>query len=176
MDEIKEAILKYALRYGSFRLAHLRLESPIKIEVDRILADPKFTRVITLDILKFFGKDISSIGGVATGGIHWAARVADYMSTPEFCIQKDGNVSGAISGNLVGIIEDVVTTGESLDNAVNIVKKKGVLPKTLSIFNYGFREDIPALVYFKDIREDIAPYYRDEVNEWYDRARKDLIS
>jgi len=51
-----------------------------------------------------------------------------------------------------------VTTGESLDNAVNIVKKKGVLPKTLSIFNYGFREDIPALVYFKDIREDISPY------------------
>lgn len=178
MDEAKEFILKYALKYGSFRFAHLDLESPIKVEVDSILANPDSTKLITLELLRFFGKEISSIGGVATGGIHWAARVASYMSIPEFCIQKDGTISGAISGNLVGIIEDVVTTGESLDNAINVVRKigNGIVPKSLSIFSYGFREDIPAIVCFKDIREEINSYHRSEVNKWYDRTKEYLAS
>lgn len=165
---VKEMIFIYALEFGNFRFANLKGETPMKVFVDRLLSKSSYAKKVSLELCYLLGKDMSSVGGVATGGMPWASRIADFLEIPEFYVKKDGSISGAEDlGENPGLVEDVVTTGESLGYAVESIRKTGREPNVGAIFSYGLRKDIKALVYLEDILDNIEEPPRNRVKEWY---------
>jgi orotate phosphoribosyltransferase len=125
-------------------------KSPIYCDNRRILSFP-FTR----DYIKsemcnvVFEKfpDAQLVAGVATAAIPWGAMVADQLKLPYVYVRpkpKEHGLRNQIEGyyekgqNTV-IIEDLVSTGNSSVQVVDVLKKEGLeVVGLVSIFNYGF--------------------------------------
>jgi len=75
------------------------------------------------------------ICGIATGSIAWAAILANELQLPMIYVRNDFKMYGnknIIEGDLkynskVLIIEDTISTGNSVKNAINIISKQGIL-------------------------------------------------
>ncbi len=125
--------------------------APIYVDNRKLIAFPKARREIVgffVDILKEDSKvgDFDLVAGVATGGIPWAAWIAQEMDIPMAYVRpevKDRGkrrlVEGALQvGQKVIIVEDTVSTGSSTVNAVQSVRGAGaVVNHCLAIFSFG---------------------------------------
>lgn len=177
--------------YG-FDFANLGIRSPIKFYADRILGFPPDARQIKILLSCNLEKKASSVGGVPTGATSWAAKIADELEIPEFGF-KEYEVTGARKpGKRPFLIEDVVTTGASLDKYAGIFHGHfETTTKGFAIFSYGFRKDILALSYFSDVRNilgrlnDLNNYevedgksglddkaMMEKIDEWYEKAKE----
>ena len=92
--------------------------------------------------------NINLIAGVATAGIPHGVLVAKNLGLPFAYVRsskKDHGLGNEIEGIIetgqsVIMIEDLISTGGSSLNAVNVVKEKGGMVKgLLAIFSYGFQ-------------------------------------
>ncbi|RYY00384.1 MAG: orotate phosphoribosyltransferase, partial [Gammaproteobacteria bacterium] len=125
-------------------------KSPIYCDNRKLLSLP-FTRdyikseLANLIFEKF--PDAEVIAGVATAGIAWGAMVADQLKLPFIYVRPKpkehglGNqIEGAYSqGQKVVVIEDLVSTGKSSLQVVEVLRKSGVTVTGMaSIFNYSF--------------------------------------
>ena len=97
--------------------------------------------------------DADAIAGVATAGIPWGALVADQLKLPFVYVRskpKGHGMGNQIEGKLeqgwkVVMIEDLISTGLSSLDAVNVLKSESVnVISVVSIFNYGFQKAIDA--------------------------------
>ena len=156
---------------GPFKFSNLKYTSPIRFNVDKLQHVPEIRQIIVSNLSSLFGY-LTSIGGVASGGDLWAMGVSTVKDIPWFSVKKNGSILGRINGNMIGLVEDVVTTGRSLEDAASVIlSTRGVYPIVATIFNYGLRTDIPSLVNL----EDVIPYIENsvsytklkEINEWY---------
>jgi orotate phosphoribosyltransferase len=175
-EHIIDILMKEALNLeGPFEFANLSVESPMKMEVDRILRNKVNERIIGYNLSALMtGSELSSVGGVATGGMPWAFWVSDFLDIPKFWIKKDRSINGAdveFLGNYPGLVEDVVTSGLSLDNSVRGLERYGLDPRVASVFSYGWRKDVPALVCFEDIVERLPREKVDEILRWYGEVK-----
>lgn len=126
------------------------LKSPIYCDNRITLSYPAIRTYIRQqfsNIIKDEFGNIDAIAGVATAGIPHGVLVAQDLGLPFAYVRsskKDhglGNeIEGVIeSGQSVIMIEDLISTGGSSLNAVNVVKERGGLVKgLLAIFSYGF--------------------------------------
>ncbi len=126
------------------------LKSPIYCDNRITLSYPAIRTYIRQqfsNIIKDEFGNIDSIVGVATAGIPHGVLVAQDLGLPFAYVRsskKDhglGNeIEGVIeSGQSVIMIEDLISTGGSSLNAVNVVKEHGgVVKGLLAIFSYGF--------------------------------------
>lgn len=89
------------------------------------------------------------IAGVATAGIPWGAMVADQLKLPFIYVRpkpKEHGLSNQIEGSSekgqkVVILEDLVSTGKSSLQVVDVLQMAGLsVLGMVSIFNYGFPE------------------------------------
>jgi orotate phosphoribosyltransferase len=91
--------------------------------------------------------DCELIAGVATAGIAWGAMAADQLKLPYIYVRpkpKEHGMGNQIEGfyekgQQTVVIEDLVSTGKSSLQVVDVLKQMGVnVIGMVSIFTYGF--------------------------------------
>ncbi|OIQ96000.1 orotate phosphoribosyltransferase [mine drainage metagenome] len=87
------------------------------------------------------------LAGVATAGIAWGAMAADQLKLPYIYVRpkpKEHGLENQIegfyeAGQKVLVIEDLISTGKSSLQVVEVLKQQGLeVVGMVSIFNYGF--------------------------------------
>ncbi len=88
------------------------------------------------------------LAGVATAGIAWGAMAADQLKLPYIYVRpkpKEHGLGNQIEGYFEQgqktiVIEDLISTGKSSLQVVDVLKNAGVnVIGMVSIFNYGFK-------------------------------------
>jgi orotate phosphoribosyltransferase len=89
------------------------------------------------------------IAGVATAGIPWGAMAADQLKLPYIYVRpkpKEHGLGNQIegffeAGKKVAVIEDLISTGKSSLQVVDVLKNAGLeIEGMVSIFTYGFQQ------------------------------------
>jgi orotate phosphoribosyltransferase len=124
--------------------------SPIYVDNRRTISFPAARRLVVDCLVETLKADIQLdhfdiVAGVATGGIPWAAWVADRLELPLVYVRplpKDRGMKKQVEGILepgqrAVIIEDLITTGLSSVNAAEAVRsEEGQVEYCLSIFAF----------------------------------------
>ena len=125
-------------------------KSPIYCDNRRVLSYPYIRDFIKSEMCNIvFEKfpDVDLVAGVATAGIAWGAMVADQLKLPFIYVRpkpKEHGLGNQIEGyyrrdQKVIVIEDLVSTGKSSLQVVDVLKKEGIeVAGMVSIFTYGF--------------------------------------
>ena len=125
-------------------------KSPIYCDNRRVLSYPYIRDFIKSEMCNIvFEKfpDVDLVAGVATAGIAWGAMVADQLKLPFIYVRpkpKEHGLGNQIEGyfrrdHKVIVIEDLVSTGKSSLQVVDVLKNEGIeVAGMVSIFTYGF--------------------------------------
>ncbi|OGN93580.1 MAG: orotate phosphoribosyltransferase [Chloroflexi bacterium RBG_13_50_10] len=123
-----------AILEGHFLLTS-GLHSPVYWEKFRVLQYPHFTERLCRLIAEHFKKDkIQVVAGPTTGGIILAFEVARQLGVKGIFAEKEGAIRvfrrgfTINPGERVLIVDDILTTGSSITEVIEAVKKlKGVI-------------------------------------------------
>src|SRR5678809_32467 len=125
-------------------------KSPIYCDNRRILSFPFVRDYIKSELcIVVFEKfpEAALVAGVATAGIAWGAIVADQLKLPYIYVRpkpKEHGLGNQVEGYFeqgqkTVVIEDLVSTGKSSLQVVDVLKKAGVeVVGMVSIFTYDF--------------------------------------
>jgi orotate phosphoribosyltransferase len=125
-------------------------KSPIYCDNRKVLSFPFIRDFIKSEMCNVvFEKfpDAELLAGVATAGIAWGAMAADQLKLPYVYVRpkpKEHGLGNQVEGyyekgQKVVIIEDLVSTGKSSLQVVDVLKNLGVeVIGMVSIFTYGF--------------------------------------
>ncbi|HLY72240.1 MAG TPA: orotate phosphoribosyltransferase [Puia sp.] len=125
-------------------------KSPVYCDNRRALSFPYIRDFIKSEMCNIiFEKfpDAGLLAGVATAGIAWGAMAADQLKLPYIYVRskpKDHGLGNQIEGfyeqeQKVVVIEDLISTGKSSLEVVDVLKKSGLqVIGMVSIFTYGF--------------------------------------
>jgi len=131
-------------------------KSPIYCDNRKVLSFPFIRDFIKSELCNVVFEaypEADAIAGVATAGIPWGAMVADQLKLPFVYVRSKPKAHGMgnqIEGKLeqgwkVVMIEDLISTGLSSLDAVNVLKSENVdVISVVSIFNYGFKKAVDA--------------------------------
>lgn len=127
-------------------------KSPIYCDNRKILSFPFVRDFIKSEMCNVIFQSFENteiIAGVATAGIPWGAMAADQLKLPYIYVRpkpKEHGLGNQIegfyeAGKRVVVIEDLVSTGKSSLQVVDVLKNAGLeVEGMVSIFNYGFEE------------------------------------
>jgi orotate phosphoribosyltransferase len=138
-------------------------KSPIYCDNRKVLSFPHVREFIKSEMCNVIFDDFPEaemLAGVATAGIAWGAMAADQLKLPYIYVRpkpKEHGLGNQIegfyeAGQKVVVVEDLVSTGKSSLEVVEVLRKAGVeVIGMVSIFNYGFiqakdafqQEDVP---------------------------------
>ena len=164
MKDIKHAIAKNLLEIKAvffrpnepFTWAS-GIKSPIYCDNRLILTAPKVRTHVEKAIAKTVKKeypDVEVLMGTSTAGIAHAAIAAQMLSLPMGYVRsgaKDHGRKNQIEGKLekgqkVVVIEDLISTGGSVIEVVNVLREAGAnVLGIVSIFTYGMKKGLNAL-------------------------------
>lgn len=125
-------------------------KSPIYCDNRKVLSFPFIRDYIKSEMCNvIFEKfpDAEMLAGVATAGIAWGAMAADQLKLPYIYVRpkpKEHGLGNQIEGHYgkgqkVVVIEDLVSTGKSSLQVVEVLKAEGLeVIGMVSIFTYGF--------------------------------------
>ncbi|QES87943.1 orotate phosphoribosyltransferase [Rhizosphaericola mali] len=125
--------------------------SPIYCDNRKVLSFPfirDFIKSEMCDVIFELYPEAEVLAGVATAGIPWGAMAADQLKLPYIYVRPKpkahglGNqIEGVFEkGQKVIVIEDLISTGKSSLEVVEVLRKEGVeVIGMVSIFNYGFQ-------------------------------------
>jgi orotate phosphoribosyltransferase len=125
-------------------------KSPIYCDNRRVLSFPYVREFIKSEMCNLIFErfeDAALLAGVATAGIPWGAMAADQLKLPFVYVRpkpKEHGLGNQIEGYFqpgqkTVIIEDLVSTGKSSLEVVEVVRKAGLeVIGMVSIFTYGF--------------------------------------
>ncbi|WP_196593759.1 orotate phosphoribosyltransferase [Pectinatus sottacetonis] len=134
-QEVKELLIKTkAIMEGHFLLTS-GLHSPMYVEKFNVLQHPEYTEALCKELAKYFAdKNINTVVGPMTGGILLAHEVGKALGTRAIFTERvDGKMAfrrgfALSKGERVLIVEDIVTTGGSVKEVVDVVKSEGAIP------------------------------------------------
>lgn len=124
--------------------------SPIYCDNRKVLSFPHVREFIKSEMCNVIFEqfpDAELLAGVATAGIAWGAMAADQLKLPYVYVRPKpkehglGNqIEGALeAGQKVVVVEDLISTGKSSLEVVEVLRKAGVeVIGMVSIFTYGF--------------------------------------
>ncbi|HRG94004.1 MAG TPA: orotate phosphoribosyltransferase [Chitinophagaceae bacterium] len=127
-------------------------KSPIYCDNRKVLSFPYIRDFIKSEMCNvIFEKfpDAELLAGVATAGIAWGAMAADQLKLPYIYVRpkpKEHGLGNQIEGyyekgRKVVVIEDLVSTGKSSLQVVDVLKEQGLeVVGMVSIFTYGFSQ------------------------------------
>ena len=132
----KEEIKKIFINSGALLEGHFRLTSGRHsnryIQCARVLMEPKYTEALCSHLAEAFkDQKIDLVVGPAMGGIIISYEMARQLGTPslftervegKMALRRNFNIE---KGQKVLVVEDVVTTGGSVQEVMDIVKEKG---------------------------------------------------
>ena len=125
-------------------------KSPIYCDNRKVLGFPYIRDFIKSEMCNVIFEefpDTELLAGVATAGIAWGAMAADQLKLPYVYVRpkpKDHGLGNQIEGYFTAgqktlIIEDLVSTGKSSLEVVDVVRQAGLdVVGMVSIFTYGF--------------------------------------
>src|SRR6187455_2151242 len=125
-------------------------KSPIYCDNRKVLGFPYIRDFIKSEMCNLIFEEFPQaelLAGVATAGIAWGAMAADQLKLPYIYVRPKpkehglGNqIEGAYeTGQKVVVIEDLISTGKSSLQVVDVLRNAGVeVAGMVSIFNYGF--------------------------------------
>jgi orotate phosphoribosyltransferase len=131
-------------------------KSPIYCDNRKILSQPFIRDYIKSELCNVvFEKypDAGLLAGVATAGIAWGAMAADQLKLPFIYVRpkpKEHGLGNQIEGSYdqgqkVVVIEDLISTGKSSLQVVDVLRKSGIeVIGMVSIFNYQFDQAVQA--------------------------------
>jgi len=134
----KEEILELFRKTGAFLEGHFLLtsglHSPYYVEKFRLLQFPEYVEILAREMVaKFPEKEIELVVGPAVGGIILAYEVARQLRVRMAFTERDEGKMvfrrdfAIREKEKVLIVEDVVTTGSSVQEVVKAVEEKGAL-------------------------------------------------
>jgi len=127
------------------------IKSPIYCDNRKILSYPKIRTYVRQEMVKTLEDNFGTpdvIAGVATGGIAIGALVAQELGLPFIYIRSkpkghglSNQIEGVVEkGQSVLVIEDLISTGKSSLDAVEVLREKGCSVKgMIAIFSYGLK-------------------------------------
>ena len=125
-------------------------KSPIYCDNRKVLSFPYIRDFIKSEMCNVLFAQFPGAGllaGVATAGIAWGAMAADQLKLPYIYVRskpKEHGLGQQIEGYYqkgqpVVVIEDLISTGKSSLQVVDILRQEGLeVIGLVSIFNYGF--------------------------------------
>lgn len=125
-------------------------KSPIYCDNRKVLSFPYIRDFIKSELCNVLFSQYPEAGllaGVATAGIAWGAMAADQLKLPYVYVRskpKEHGLGQQIEGYYekgqpVVVIEDLISTGKSSLQVVDILREAGLeVMGLVSIFNYGF--------------------------------------
>jgi orotate phosphoribosyltransferase len=125
-------------------------KSPIYCDNRRVLSFPfirDFVKSEMCNVIFQQFPDAELLAGVATAGIAWGAMAADQLKLPYIYVRpkpKEHGLGNQIegyfeAGQKVVVIEDLISTGKSSLQVVDVIKAAGMeVMGMVSIFTYGF--------------------------------------
>lgn len=125
-------------------------KSPIYCDNRKVLSFPHVREFIKSEMCNVIFErfpDAELLAGVATAGIAWGAMAADQLKLPYIYVRpkpKEHGLGNQIEGayepaQKVVVIEDLISTGKSSLEVVEVLRKAGVeVIGMVSIFTYGF--------------------------------------
>ena len=123
-----------AVMHGHFLLTS-GLHSPMYVEKFNVLRQPRYTEALCKELAsRFINDNVELVVGPMTGGILLAYEVAKNLGTQFFFTERvNGNMTfkrgfNIEQGTRVLIVEDIVTTGGSVKEVLDVVKGEGGVP------------------------------------------------
>jgi orotate phosphoribosyltransferase len=125
-------------------------KSPIYCDNRKVLSFPYIRDFIKSEMCNLIFErypDADILAGVATAGIAWGAMAADQLKLPYMYVRpkpKEHGLGNQIEGSYkagqkVVVIEDLISTGKSSLQVVDVLKAAGLeVLGMVSIFTYGF--------------------------------------
>ena len=169
-------------------------KSPIYCDNRKVLSFPFIRDYIKSELCnvvfeKFPAAEL--LAGVATAGIAWGVMVADQLKLPYVYVRpkpKEHGLGNQIEGyyeqgQKVVVIEDLVSTGKSSLQVVDVLKEAGLeIAGMVSIFTYGFPvatemflkaavtyyplTDYPTLIHLAAEKQIISPDQQEILLKW----------
>jgi orotate phosphoribosyltransferase len=155
----KKAVAEKLLQIGAVKLRPEEpftwasgWKSPIYCDNRKILSFPYVRDFIKSEMCNLiFDKypEAEVLAGVATAGIAWGAMAADQLKLPYIYVRpkpKEHGLGNQVEGSFeagqkVVVIEDLVSTGKSSLQVVDVLRQQGLEVLALvCIFTYGFTE------------------------------------
>ena len=138
--EVREILLKTkAMMEGHFLLTS-GLHSPYYVEKFNVLQHPLYTEKLCRAMAeKFRDANIETVVGPVTGGILLAHETAKALGCRGiFTERENGKMTfrrgfSLHEGERVLIVEDIVTTGGSIKEVIDVVKENGGIPVAVSM-------------------------------------------
>ena len=139
-QEVKDLLIKTnAIMEGHFLLTS-GLHSPHYVEKFNVLQHPEYTEKLCQAMAeKFKDQNIQTVVGPVTGGILLAHETGKALGTRAiFTERENGRMTfrrgfGLQPGERVLIVEDIVTTGGSIKDVIDVVKAHGGIPVAVSM-------------------------------------------
>jgi len=125
-------------------------KSPIYCDNRKVLSFPIIRDFIKSELCSIVFEQFPQaemLAGVATAGIAWGAMVADQLKLPYIYVRPKPKAHGLGNqvegfyekGTKVVVVEDLVSTGKSSLEVVEVLRNEGVeVTGMVSIFTYGF--------------------------------------
>jgi orotate phosphoribosyltransferase len=145
-------------------------KSPIYCDNRKILSFPFIRDFIKSEMCNIIFQTFDNadmVAGVATAGIPWGAMAADQLKLPYIYVRpkpKEHGLGNQIegfyeAGKRVVVVEDLVSTGKSSLQVVDVLKNAGLkIEGMVSIFNYGFPEAKNAFEKYQIPLKSLADY------------------
>ena len=138
--EVKQLFIETgAIMEGHFLLTS-GLHSPLYVEKFQVLQHPKHTESLCKALAERFAQDkVELVIGPITGGILLAHEVGKNLGTKAiFTERENGRMTlrrGFViePGQRVLIVEDIITTGGSVQEVIDVVKEHGGIPVGVGI-------------------------------------------
>ena len=139
-QEVKELLIETgAIMDGHFLLTS-GLHSPHYVEKFNVLQQPKYTEKLCQAMAeKFKNANIETVVGPVTGGILLAHETGKALGTRAIFTERvDGKMTfrrgfTLHEGERCLIVEDIVTTGGSIKEVIEVVKAHGGIPVAVSM-------------------------------------------
>ncbi len=139
-QEVKDILFETkAIMNGHFLLTS-GLHSPQYVEKFNVLQHPKYTQKLCEAMAeKFADANIETVVGPVTGGIILAHETAKALNARAIFTERENGVMTfrrgftLHEGERVLIVEDIVTTGGSIKEVIDVVKKFGGVPVAVSM-------------------------------------------
>ena len=130
-EQISEALLSSgAVKFGDFTLTSGR-KSDFYVDVKKASSNPHILLQIASSFSTKSPQNIDTLAGLELGAIPLLVATSLEMKIPFAMIRKESRKHGTNSriegalGNKILVIEDVATTGGSIEDAVSVLRAEG---------------------------------------------------
>jgi orotate phosphoribosyltransferase len=150
LDELR---VRGALLDGHFRLSSGRHSNRF-VQKFRFLEDPALLeRIVAALLQKIPGLEVTCVVSAAVGGIVLGYEAARQLGTRAIFVEKEAGTArfrrgfGVAPGERVLVVEDVITTGLSVREVIDVVTAEGGVPAAAAVVVQRSAADVGAPLY-----------------------------